>query len=546
MVVTYSAGWNVAAFPQGANLNGVAAPLYTLQPGNGAYQMIQPSQIMNPVMNTLCPTPYGLGYWAFFPAATQVTPAAGAGCQYEVRVPAGRWIMVGDPSGKAPASVSGADAVYVYSLASGYQATTTLQPGQGAWVFSAAGAIVTVTPSTAPLPAAGQVACTAPGSPPDPNVADPNAPHDIFVLAGSQPLSQTATGQSIQQYLLNNPDVCGATVFVNWNLVDNGPGANPRYNWSVIDNLIAPWAQAGKIVNLVLDNSGYPVNQGTIIQGVPAWLQPQLETVTCGADVAPVYWQPAFVSNWQTYVAAVVARYSADPDVGYLHIGVATGAQTLVVGAKSGPCLASWDAAGYETQWPAYVQQMISFAGSLGSPKALIVSFNDYANYPVASQIFQWDAQAGIGTGFSGLQAADAADYASGQPCGQSGTNWCALYDQYAGKIPLFVQTLGQSDPGAGLTNLQPSEQAAQATGPLPPLLQTALATHTQIFEIYSADLLVAFDPSYQGYSQYHSEYEQALASLAATVGTFQGAPSLENAPNPSLNIVRSRSIIMQ
>ncbi|HUY86594.1 MAG TPA: hypothetical protein VMU77_05730 [Acidimicrobiales bacterium] len=367
----------------------------------------------------------------------------------------------------------------------------------------------------------GVPACSAPASAQDNLVSSPAAPHGIFVLAGSTPLAQTTEGQDIQQYLLSNPDVCGATVFVNWSLIDNGPSASPRYNWSVIDDLIAPWQQVGKVVNLLLDVSGF---QDSVMQGVPSWLQPQLQTVTCGASIQPVYWQSVFVSAWQNYVTAVEQHYASDPNIGYLRIGVADGAQTLIVGTQSaGTCQDSWNAAGYQTQWPACVQQMISFAGSLNSPKQLIVSFNDYSNYPAASQVYQWDAQYGVGTGFSGLQSFDATAFQSGQPCGKQDTNWCALDDQYAGKIPFFVQTLGSSYPGTGVTVFEPNQMEAQSTGPLPPLLQTALASHVQIYEIYSQDLLLAFDPSWPGYSQYSAQYIQSFATLAGTVGTAGG-----------------------
>jgi hypothetical protein len=63
--------------------------------------------------------------------------------------------------------------------------------------------------------------CSAPsGNPADTKVAEPSAPHGLFVLAGAQPLPQSPLGLSIQQYLVHNPLVCGGTVFVNWNRVD--------------------------------------------------------------------------------------------------------------------------------------------------------------------------------------------------------------------------------------------------------------------------------------------------------------------------------------
>ncbi len=355
-------------------------------------------------------------------------------------------------------------------------------------------------------------ACTAPG--------DPLAPHGLFVLAGAQPIARSALGPAIQKYLVGNPDVCGAAVFVNWSSVDPGPEADPRYEWTSVDALVAPWAQARKIVNIELNGTGY---EGDVLHAVPSYVQAQVQTVACGKDVAPVYWQTGYEASWQRFVSAFVQHYDSNPNIGYIHIGVGTGAQTLIVGTRSASCLSKWNAVGYQTQWPVYVRQMITFAASLHSRKQLLIGFNDYANEPPADEIAQWDAGTGIGFGFGGLQASDVSAYAAHQACGK--TNWCALYKQYAGRMPLFVQTLGQSFPGPEVgTSLVPTFAAAQATGPLPPLLETALAVHTQIFEIYAQDWLLAFDPGSAGYASYHTTYAQALARAAAVVGTAGGA----------------------
>jgi hypothetical protein len=57
-------------------------------------------------------------------------------------------------------------------------------------------------------------------------------------------------------------------------------------------------------------------------------------------------------------------------------------------------------------------------------------------------------------------------------------------------------------------------------TGPLPPLLTTALTVKAQIFELYADDCLIAFDPEWPGYAAYHSVYAGAILSTAAAVGT--------------------------
>jgi hypothetical protein len=106
-------------------------PYYTYQAGNTAYQTAQ----------TLQP---GIGYWANLPAAsTSSLPVTGP-VTVTKSLPAGQYIMIGNP-GSSSALVTGADVVYTYSAGAGYQATTTLQPGQGAWVLSSAGGTATVS-----------------------------------------------------------------------------------------------------------------------------------------------------------------------------------------------------------------------------------------------------------------------------------------------------------------------------------------------------------------------------------------------------------------
>jgi hypothetical protein len=368
-----------------------------------------------------------------------------------------------------------------------------------------------ISTTTRPL----HTACTPPGkSASDAGVADPGAPHGLYVLSGSQPLGQAIYGPRIQKYLVRNPDVCGGAVFVFWNKVDDGPGATPRYDWNYVNSLIAPWAKVHKTVALLLGGaSGYPHDGHA--GGVPRWLLPKLRTVDCGRAKAPVYWQPAYESRWQAFVAAFVRHYETDPNVAYIHVGLASGEQTLVLGVKGDPsCLSKWNAAGYQTQFPTYVKQMVSFVASLHSRIQLAVSINSYANFPPSTQIVSQDASGGIGFGFNGLAARDAAAVASGQPCN---ADWCSLYDTYAGRVPLYVQTQKASYPGPGVAG------GSNSTGPLPPLLLAALAKHTQIFELYAQDWLLAFDPAYQGYAKYHVATARALAAAATVVGTAGG-----------------------
>jgi hypothetical protein len=128
------------AIPPGTDFS-VASTLYTLQPGDTDYEQVSAG----------AGTTAGFGYWATIANADQasftpVTLAMGSNAPYHISVPPGSWVTVGDPSGLLAASIQGADVAYSYAPATGYQVATTLQPGQGAMVTSATGAVVTVTP----------------------------------------------------------------------------------------------------------------------------------------------------------------------------------------------------------------------------------------------------------------------------------------------------------------------------------------------------------------------------------------------------------------
>ncbi len=139
----------------------------------------------------------------------------------------------------------------------------------------------------------GAISCTSVASAADPRVSVPSAPHGLFVLAPG-PTSQLAG--PVTQYLIGNPDVCGAAIFVSWQQVDRGPGANPRYDWSSVQSAIAPWEAAGKTVNLIVWGAS---EGGTVQRSTPAWVQSQVQTISCGGKNAPtpVYWQPGYANN---------------------------------------------------------------------------------------------------------------------------------------------------------------------------------------------------------------------------------------------------------
>jgi hypothetical protein len=65
---------------------------------------------------------------------------------------------------------------------------------------------------------------------------------------------------SVQTYLMTNPVVAGTVIDVDWSDFDIGnatAGTHTNYDFTITDTAIQPWIQAGKTVNLVLQNTTY-------------------------------------------------------------------------------------------------------------------------------------------------------------------------------------------------------------------------------------------------------------------------------------------------
>jgi hypothetical protein len=132
--VTYQSGWNLVAGSGGAVLSNAGGQLFTFQPGDSGYETISSSSSLQA----------GYGYWALFSSTTTINISVTTVHAVRRPIPAGQHALIGNPFNQV-ATISGASKVYTYDPVRGYQATTTLQPGQGAWVTSAAGMVVITT-----------------------------------------------------------------------------------------------------------------------------------------------------------------------------------------------------------------------------------------------------------------------------------------------------------------------------------------------------------------------------------------------------------------
>ena len=353
-------------------------------------------------------------------------------------------------------------------------------------------ALITGAQDKSANPKSSMPKCTEPLS----NLDFPNGPHGLFVLEFPGLRSRA---EAAHKYLLHNPAVCGANIYVVWSQVDQGPGASPRYDWTSVDERMKPWVSAGKIVNLVV----WAVKPMGNRSATPDFIWSKVPSVECPHfSRAPVFWDKNFVTSYQTFMSAVLQKYGTNSSVGYIRFGLGAGGETYPA------CKFVLQRYGFsEKVWRDYLFEMMDYEKSLHSEKPLMIGINPLSRPPdpvFPKSVAEHAVRDGIGFGCQGFSADDMRSHASGAPCM---AGWCEAFEQFRGKVPLQLQTIDPSNPdGSG-------------AGSLVDLVPFGLKHHAQIFEIYLADRLIAYDPDSPQYAQYHAEYQRVLEEAAKAVG---------------------------
>lgn len=317
------------------------------------------------------------------------------------------------------------------------------------------------------------------------------------------PSSKSPNFPAMQKYLMSNPIVAGATFSVNWSEVDKGPGASPQYVWSSVDDRLKPWIAAGKKVNLVVWPVSYGKNTAT-----PTYVMNSLgssNTVSCHNEMIPNYFNAAFLGPYETFLARLFAHYANNASVGYIRIGTGQGGEIYPVNGMEtdSHCYSTFLSWGFtDEKWAHYVETLMDYEKGQNPNHQLMLGITFIDGEDAENEVAAHAVADGIGFGSQGFQLSDITNYAKGKDCQG---NWCNLFNQYQGQVPLQLQTKGQSQPSNALP-----------TGSLVSLLPFAATRHTTVFEIYWEDWLIAFAPGYPGYSQYHTAYAAVLKATAA------------------------------
>jgi hypothetical protein len=329
----------------------------------------------------------------------------------------------------------------------------------------------------------------------------------------------TSDFKAVQQYLMSNPIVAGGNLTVEWGMVDQGNGV---YDWTATDAEIAPWAAAGKKVNLIVwansDSTTMPCSNGTTTTtgncAIPAYVWKSLGSsnyTSCvtqyGTQQIPNYLErSAFQLPYQQFMAALIQKYGTDPEIGYIRFGLGHGGESFPATSWNsstsacGKSFAGWGVT--VTTWETYLAGMLNYEATLHSTKQLMVGVTPMGapTTVVPDYVAPLAVPMHVGFGSQGFELSDITNYPN------CTADWCNLFAQFAGQAPLELQTYLQSCPDNSCT-----------TGSLVNLVPFAVSHHATVLEIYYQDWLLAFDPSYPGNSEYGAAYAKVLTTAAGT-----------------------------
>jgi hypothetical protein len=158
-----------------------------------------------------------------------------------------------------------------------------------------------------------------------------------------------------------NANLAGVVLVYYWSQIEPQKGV---FDWSVIDGAMAPWVAAGKKVILRISTSGSaawdPPYSGS---GTPAWVYADgTRTVADNGESLPVYWDPSYLADYQSFVQSFALRFDGNPNVAFIEPGIGMGGETLPDTNASSAGVATWQSDGYTNSlWLTTVERIATY-----------------------------------------------------------------------------------------------------------------------------------------------------------------------------------------
>jgi hypothetical protein len=187
----------------------------------------------------------------------------------------------------------------------------------------------------------------------------PPTPTNTIPTSGFRGIYEFAGGNSAAD--ATNPELAGVVLVYYWSQIEPQKGV---FAWNLIDDDMAPWIAAGKKVILRISTSGsaswdppYSAN------GTPAWVFADgARSVSDSGATLPVYWDPAYLADYQSFVQNLAAQFNGNSNVAFIEPGIGMGGETLPETNASASGIAAWQSDGYTNDlWLTTVEDIASF-----------------------------------------------------------------------------------------------------------------------------------------------------------------------------------------
>ncbi|MGB6987530.1 MAG: hypothetical protein WBD74_16280 [Candidatus Aquilonibacter sp.] len=408
---------------------------------------------------------------------------------------------------------------------------------------------IAVNSTLGSAPTGVAAATPPPCTSPDARVADPTAPHGMYVWNPFK-VDGGAYEAGIEQYVIGkdssgkpkDPNICGASLVIEWNEVEKTKGA---FKWDNVVNQALKYVNQGLTVNLLFfeateSSSDTPPTNGA----TPSWVTDpsgdDVPVVNCPSQPPyPDYMNLTYEADWEDLISHAVTEFTTpgttaiNASIGYLRFGIGAGTEAYAghmtgTSADALACLAAWQAKPVDwtyLHWVAHTQRIITYIGSLNTNgKQVMAAMNEIPDNP--STIYDYsNAEAdvavnnGIGFGTENLGIGAVADIngKAPQPCNPKTMNesiyWCQAFVRHVSVVPF---------------EFQPIEAVANRSAgydiDFTNLLRYGLINNTQIFELYPEDWLEADAPTqlFPGYGADPTTWKAAMTNTAAIVGGQQ------------------------
>jgi hypothetical protein len=162
-----------------------------------------------------------------------------------------------------------------------------------------------------------------------------------------------------------NPDLSGVVLVYYWSQIEPQKGV---FDWTLIEDDMAPWVTAGKKVILRISTSGAaawdPPYSGA---GTPPWVFADgTRSVSDNGETVPVYWDASYLADYATFVENFAQHFDGNLNVAFVEPGIGMGGETLPETNASAAGIAAWQSDGYtDALWLKTVETIASiFADS--------------------------------------------------------------------------------------------------------------------------------------------------------------------------------------